>query len=54
MNQYTITVSDGTTTVTKPVVARNHKDALVNAFEDEVAFTGLNEAVAWTITITQP
>lgn len=54
MNQYTVTISDGTTTVQKPVTASNHKAALVTATEDEYAFAGLNEAAAWTVTITQP
>jgi hypothetical protein len=53
-NNYTVTATDGVSTVVKVVTAISHIDATRTAMEDGQAYNGFDDTATLTVTTTQP
>lgn len=53
-NSYTVTATDGVSTVTKTVSAASHREAAQTALDDVPAYAAFDDTATLTITITQP
>jgi hypothetical protein len=53
-NNYTVTATDGVSTVVKTVTAYSYIEATRTAMEDGQAYAGFDNTATLTVTTTQP